>query len=79
MDAKPDGVGLWLAMETAKVWGMFAHEYAQAKERENYTVQQWAEYEQQQLHRLFVHAFTNVPYYHESFSNAGINVDQLKK
>ncbi len=59
--------------------GMFAHEYAQAKERENYTVQQWAEYEQQQLHRLLVHAFTNVPYYHESFSNAGINVDQLKK
>ena len=36
--------------------GYVCHEYAQAKERENYTVQQWAEYEQQQLHRLLVHA-----------------------
>lgn len=59
--------------------GVFPAEYIKAKERENYSVQQWKGYEQQQLPRLLIHAFTNVPYYRESFSRAGITLDQIKK
>lgn len=52
--------------------GIFRQEYEQAKNRENYTLSQWNDYQQQQLQKLLLHAMENVPYYKESFRKNGI-------
>ena len=59
--------------------GVFPQTYKAAKERENFTVLQWQEYQQQQLQQILWHAFAHVPFYKESFSAAGIDAAALKK
>ena len=58
--------------------GMFAVEYAKAKQRENFTALNWKAYQQEQLQKILTHAFEQVPYYKESFLQHGITPDLLK-
>jgi phenylacetate-CoA ligase len=59
--------------------GVFHEEYIKAKERENFTTQQWINYENIQLQKILLHAFEHVPYYKESFVKHGVNKETLQK
>ena len=59
--------------------GIFKDEYIKAKERENFTTEQWKKYQNEQLQKILSHAFSHVPYYKMSFSRHGINIKTLKK
>jgi phenylacetate-CoA ligase len=59
--------------------GIFEDEYAKAKERENFTTEQWNKYQNEQLQKILLHAFEHVSYYKISFTKYGINNDTLKK
>lgn len=59
--------------------GVFPEAYKAAKERENFTSDQWQQYTRQQLQSLLLHAFEHVPFYKESFSVKGFNAASLKK
>jgi len=59
--------------------GIFQEEYKAAKERENFTLQQWHDYRQQALQKIITHAFEYVPYYKESFTQQGITGKDIKK
>lgn len=57
--------------------GLFEQELAAFKDREAFSVQQWDEYETLQLRKLLLHAFRTVPYYRDSFTNAGLTETKL--
>ncbi|HEY6979148.1 MAG TPA: hypothetical protein VH396_22790, partial [Chitinophagaceae bacterium] len=59
--------------------GIFKDEYKKAKERENFTTDQWDKYQNEQLQKILLHAFEHVPYYKASFTRHGINKETLKK
>jgi phenylacetate-CoA ligase len=59
--------------------GIFKDEYAKAKERENFTTEQWNKYQIEQLQKILLHAFEHVRYYKTSFAKHGINNETLKK
>lgn len=58
--------------------GVFDEELKKFKERENYSYQQWHNYQTQQLRKILVHAFETVPFYHEKYSKAGFTANDLK-
>ena len=59
--------------------GIFDEEYKGFKERENFTQQQWLDYQTQQLRKLLLHSYNTVPYYKGTFSQSGISSNQLSK
>ena len=59
--------------------GVFKEEYLKAKERENFTTDQWHTYQNEQLQKILLHAYEHVPYYKTSFKKYGINDEALKK
>jgi len=59
--------------------GVFKEEYIKAKERENFSAQQWNDYENLQLQKVLQHAYNYTPYYKETFSKHGINEKDLQK
>jgi phenylacetate-CoA ligase len=59
--------------------GIFKEEYIKAKERENFTAQEWRDYENMQLQKILEHAFNHVPFYRESLTKHGINKERLQK
>lgn len=58
--------------------GIFHREYEAAISRESYTTQQWETYQQKQLQHILIHALRTVPYYQESFREAGISEKKLR-
>ncbi len=56
-----------------RMGGVFAQEYALAKERENFTTQQWLDYEDRQLKKIVQHAFEQVPFYTNAFTRHGLS------
>jgi phenylacetate-CoA ligase len=58
---------------------IFRNEYIKAKERENFTAEQWSHYQNQQLEKILLHSFQHVPYYKATFKDFGINSEILKK
>jgi phenylacetate-CoA ligase len=58
--------------------GIFPNEYLAAKERENYTAEQWIDYQEKLLQKLVLHAFDHVPYYRASFQTHGLRLAKLK-
>jgi phenylacetate-CoA ligase len=58
--------------------GIFQEEYRNAKDREGFSKNQWAQYQQHQLSRLLIHAFENVPFYQSSFKKHGLSVQRLR-
>jgi len=59
--------------------GIYATEYYKAKERENFTAQQWQEYSQKQLSQILLHAVRHVPFYKQKFKREGLGENLLKK
>lgn len=59
--------------------GIFQEEYHAAKNRESFTASEWNDYQQQQLHKLLVHAITKVPYYMFAFDRKGITPKILQQ
>jgi phenylacetate-CoA ligase len=59
--------------------GVFPKAYKAAKERENFTADQWQQYNEMQLQKILSHAFEHVPFYKESFSANGLTADAIKK
>jgi phenylacetate-CoA ligase len=62
-----------------RMGGSFNELYKAAKERENFTAQQWCDFENSALQKILLHAFETVPYYKKSFAQAGLNIDGIKK
>ena len=58
--------------------GVFTKEYIAAKERENFTVSEWSNYQQYQLQKIILHAFEHVPFYKEKFLQHGITATVLE-
>lgn len=58
--------------------GIFEAELRAFKERENYTAEQWVNYETTKLRELLIHAYQTVPYYQSSFKNASLSLDSLR-
>jgi phenylacetate-CoA ligase len=59
--------------------GIFPEVYKQAKERENFTTQQWQEYQQEQLEKILLHAYNTVPFYKKAFDDVELNEAALRK
>ena len=57
--------------------GVFQEQLQAFKERESFTWQDWLEYQQQALRRMLLHAYHQVPFYHESFTRAGFDENAL--
>lgn len=58
--------------------GIFPKEYEAAKNRENFTKEQWDNYQQENLEALLLHAFNSVPYYTEAFKQNGLTSHDLR-
>ena len=50
----------------------------EAKEREFFTFEQWHTYQKENLRKLLVHAFINVPFYQRKYTSAGVELSDLK-
>ncbi len=48
------------------------------KKRENFTFQEWENYQETELRKLLIHAFKNVPLYNEKYIKAGFSLDDFK-
>lgn len=57
---------------------LFKKEITNFKLRENYTNQQWEDYQEKELRKLLVHAFKNVPFYKEKYAKAGFCLNDFK-
>lgn len=57
--------------------GIFSEELKGFKDRENYSPEQWYDYETAQLRKLLIHSFNTVPFYNESFKKAGLSLEEL--
>lgn len=59
--------------------GIFSQELKKFKQRENFSAAEWQNYLTAQLRVLLLHAFDQVPFYRESFTEAGLNHSVLEK
>lgn len=59
--------------------GLFSAELNKFKQRENFSTTEWGSYLTAQLRVMLLHAFDHVPYYRESFTQAGLNRSTLEK
>ncbi|MBK6996156.1 MAG: hypothetical protein IPH31_14985 [Lewinellaceae bacterium] len=59
--------------------GIFKKTLQGFKNREDFTTEQFNEYQTLQLRRLLLHAFETVPYYQKAFKALGINGSDLQK
>ena len=58
---------------------VFFDELENIKIREQYSKEQWKDFQTQQLRKLLVHAFLNVPFYNEKYSSKGFKVEDFQK
>lgn len=59
--------------------GIFQEELRKFKERENFTSQQWRDYQTVELRKLLVHAFEMVPLYRERYGALGFTKSQFER
>jgi len=59
--------------------GIFKEEYIRAQLREKFTADKWLQYQNKQLQKILLHAFTTVPYYKETFTKNGIDKEAVAK
>lgn len=57
--------------------GLFKSELKNFRLRSSWNTEQWNAYQTKELRELLVHAFDNVPFYHEKYSEAGISRKDL--
>lgn len=58
--------------------GHFNKELKKAKQREKFSEEQWINYQQEQLRKLLIHCYKNVPYYQNKFFEKGLYANFLK-
>ena len=58
--------------------GIFKAEYKQFKNRENFTNEQWKEYQTNKLRDILLHAFNHVPYYKRVFEKIGFSEKDIE-
>lgn len=58
--------------------GVFKKEVDLFRSRNSFSKQQWDEYQELELRKLLVHAFTNVPFYKKKYTDAGFNLKSFK-
>lgn len=58
--------------------GIFEQELRSFKQREAFSAQQWNDFQTEQLRKLLVHAYENVPLYHEKYSAVGLRFNDFK-
>lgn len=59
--------------------GIFRKELAEFKMREKYSAESWLKYQEGELRKLLIHAFTTVPYYAGIFKEHGIKRRDLER
>lgn len=59
--------------------GLFSEELNGFKNREDFTIQQWNDYETIQLRKLLLHAYETVPFYRESLSDHELSAETIRK
>ncbi len=59
--------------------GIFKEEHKKAVKRDHFTLEQWTEYQNNQLQLMLAHACATVPFYNESFGKKGFDVNSIKK
>jgi len=67
------------AWQRRRFGGIFEQALHGFKNREDFTAEQFNEYQTLQLRRLLLHAFETVPYYQKAFKALGINGSDLQK
>jgi hypothetical protein len=65
-------------MKESTFGGIFPEKHKAAKNRESYTSQQWADYQQRELQKLLLHASENVAFYKKSFAGKGITAADIR-
>jgi phenylacetate-CoA ligase len=58
--------------------GVFKKEVELFRSRNSFSKQQWYEYQEKELKKLLVHAFTNVPFYKKKYTNAGFSLEDFQ-
>lgn len=58
--------------------GIYSENYKAAKEREAFTMQQWQNFQQEQLTKILLHAYGQVPYYKSAFEQTGLDFSSIK-
>ena len=58
--------------------GVFKKEVELFRSRNTFSKQQWYEYQELELRKLLVHAFTNVPFYKKKYSDAGFSIKDFQ-
>lgn len=59
--------------------GIFQQEYIKANERENFSKEQWRDYQNNRLQKVLQHAIAHVPYYKNSFQKNGLDENTARK
>ena len=59
--------------------GVFKTELVKYKDRENFSRQQWEDYQTIELRNLLIHAFSTVPLYAEKYKKAGFGLSDFQK
>jgi phenylacetate-CoA ligase len=57
----------------------FNKELSAFKDRESYTSQKWRDYQTIELRKLLIHAYSTVPYYHETYKKHGFKLTDFNK
>ena len=58
--------------------GIFPKALISFKERENYNLEQWTNYQTEELRKILINAYLNVPFYTEKYSNAGFKLSDFE-
>jgi phenylacetate-CoA ligase len=59
--------------------GIFNECYKGFRDREDYSLQQWRDYQTQQMRKVLLHAYSTVPYYKQTLKQAGFTENSLAK
>ena len=59
--------------------GIFNQELVRFKSRENFTYDQWRDYQTAELRKLLIHAYETVPFYNSVYKETGLTVDDFRK
>jgi phenylacetate-CoA ligase len=60
-----------------RLGGVFKEQVKEFKSREYYSYEQWLAYQERELRKLLVHAYTTVPYYATTYKACGIELGDL--
>ena len=65
------------AWKKRRFGGIFEQDLVAAKNRENFSTNQWVEFQQAELQKILLHAQAQVPYYTQKFAQAGLSTEKL--